>query len=169
MMPEFDRRSGGWRAAAASLVVLLAAPASAGVVDGVHTVGDITVYLGAMPAAIVRGHSPDHPEASMHGGVPAPGAHAVHLVVAVFRTFGGQRVTDATVTARIFEARGKTWTVPLAPMTINGALTYGGYASLRSVNDYRIDIVVARPQPAAQPYQVRRPNPLIAYFTYAHD
>lgn len=169
MTSAFDRPSSRWRAAAASLIVLLATPASAGVVDGVRTVGDITAYLGAMPAAIVRGHSSDHPEARMHGGVPAPGGHAVHLVVAIFRTAGGQRVSDATVVARITEDRGKAWTVPLAPMTINGALTYGGYASLRSLNDYRIDVVVTRPLQAPQPYQARRINPLIARFTYAHD
>ncbi|MCW3837306.1 hypothetical protein ACFQ1E_13985 [Sphingomonas canadensis] len=149
--------------------MLFAAPASAGVVDGVRTVGDITVYLGAVPASIVRGHVADHPEARMHGGVPGPGSHAVHLVVAVFQTAGGRRVTDAAVVARISEDRGASWTIPLAPMTINGALTYGGYANLRGVNDYHIDIVVTRPQKTQEPYRARRANPLTARFTYSHD
>lgn len=39
------------------------------------------MYLGVLPAAMVRGHE-THPEARMHGGVPTA-RHAYHVVAAL--------------------------------------------------------------------------------------
>ena len=136
--------------------------ASAGVVDGVQTVDDLTIYLGVVPAAVTRGHPPQHPERTMHGGART-GSHDSHLLVAVFSRPTGRRLTNATVTARIHGANNNRWTVPLRPMTINGALTFGGYTSLGWEESLMISVDVTRPG--------RSPGTRTktAQFRYVHD
>lgn len=137
--------------------------AHAGVVDGVKTVGAFTVYLGAVPAAVVRGHPPAHAEAKMHGGAPPPALHAIHLVVAVFDKNSGRRVTDATVTARIRDHGRQPLAVPLGPMMIGGVTTFGGYTTLAEDTEYQISVDVLRRQ------RTKRQHPVTAQFTYRHD
>ena len=72
---DMPTRPGLAARAAMTLAALLPVPilpqqaASAGVVNGVQIVDDLTIYLGVVPAAVTRGHAPQHPERSMHGGV----------------------------------------------------------------------------------------------------
>lgn len=61
------------------------------------TAGGMTVYVGIVPAEIVKGLGKELP---MHGGVPK-GAHQYHLVAAVFDAAGGARLADAAVNAQI--------------------------------------------------------------------
>src|SRR6266545_7081070 len=62
--------------------------------------GGLAVYIGVVPAEIVRGHSSQHAEKTMHGGAPK-GAHQYHVVAAVFDAASGNRISDATVTAQV--------------------------------------------------------------------
>lgn len=152
-------RSLGRMIALAGFVGILFAPATsnAGVVDGVQTADGLTINLGVVPAPPV---AQAHPQ--MHGGSPGRSIHNMHLVVAIFEKASGARVTNATVWAHIFEQGGRQWKVPLRAMTVNGALTYGGYTSFPSDFDYRIGIIVERPVP-------KRRNPVTAHFTWTHD
>ncbi len=113
----------------------------------------LLVYLGVVPAAVVRGHSPSHAESAMHDGAPA-GRDDYHLLVAIFDAASGTRVTDASVTARVHGLGhvGQS-DVRLEPMTIAGAASFGGFVSLRSPDTYSITIGIARP--ALAPTQVR--------------
>jgi hypothetical protein len=154
------RRSIGFLLVVTSLSLCASPPALADVIDGVKTVQGLKIYLGAVPAAIVRAHSSGHAEVQMHGGVPALGQHAVHLVVAVFDAATGARITRANVAADIIEDGGKRWSIMLKPMTIEGALTFGGYAALPRAADYQIHVRVTRARPS---------QPAVAQFTYAHD
>src|SRR4051794_23124619 len=64
--------------------------------------GGLAVYIGLVPAEIVRGHPADYPERTMHGGPrPHGGEHEYHLVAAVFDAATADRVSDARVSARI--------------------------------------------------------------------
>ena len=157
---DIRRRNIGLMFVAVSLSLCASLPAFGGVIDGVQTVQGLKVYLGSVPAAIVRAHSSGHAEAQMHGGVPAPGQHAVHLVVAVFDAATGARLTKIKVVADIFEVGGKRWSIMLRPMTIEGALTFGGYAAFGLADDYRINVRVTRTSPSQL---------TVAKFTYAHD
>lgn len=163
MISMIGRVSCHWQAALGLALAVLAAPASrAGVIDGVQTVDSLTIYLGVVPAAVVRGHAQEHPETRMHGGVPGRSIHNVHLVVALFDKVTGARITNAIVGAHIIEPggkHGKQWSIPLEPMTVNGAQTFGGYTAFEQVADYRIGVRVQRP----------RRQPVTANFTYAHD
>lgn len=162
--------------ALAGLAGVLFAPAtsSAGVVDGVQTADGLTIYLGVVPAAVVRGHPTGHPEAQMHGGAPG-GSHSMHIVAAVFDKASGARITRADVVAHILEPGGIQRSVRLQPMTVAGALTFGGYTSFARGIDYRIGIRVQRPphmppQPMQHlPHPMHRVASVTAHFTYTHD
>lgn len=139
------------------------APAGAGVVDGVKKVDGLTVYLGVVPAAVIRADTPQHPERTMHGGVATRRSiHDVHLLVAVFNSASGQRLRNVAVTARIHGTNRNRWTVPLTPMTVNGALTYGGYTNLGAEEDVMISIDVKRPG------RTPRTSTTTAQFEYVH-
>lgn len=146
----------------------------AGVVDGVQTADGLTIYLGVVPAAVVRGHPTDHPEAQMHGGAPR-GSHNMHVVAAVFDRASGARITKATVTAHILEPGGIQRSIRLRPMTVAGALTFGGYTTFACGIDYRIGIRIDRPphmQPQQQvhiPHTMHRTASVTAHFNYTHD
>ena len=140
----------------------LAAPASAGVVDGRRTIDGLTVYLGVVPAAVTRTHAPAHTERTMHGGVAKPGSHDIHLLVAVFNVANGRRIGNVAVAARIHAGK-KGWTVPMSPMTINGALTYGGYTSIGLEDDVMISVDIRRPG------RTPRTSTTTAQFEYVHD
>ena len=142
---------------------LVASEASAAVLDSPQTEGAFTVYLGVVPAAVTRGHVPTHVEAEMHGGPPQQGRHAVHLVAAVFYKTSGKRVETVEVTARISSNGTEIGVIPLKKMSINGALTYGGYATLTTATNYQIRIDVLRRQ------RTRMQHPTTVGFTYWHD
>lgn len=158
-------RSGPSKALALLAAALaLAAPASAGVVGGVRTVDGLTVYLGVVPAAVTRRHAPQHAgETTMHGGVAKPSIHDVHLLVAVFNKTTGERLRNVAVTARIHAAGRNLGTVRLTPMTVNGALTYGGYASIGLKDDVMISVDIRRPG------RTPRTSIVTAQFDYVHD
>ena len=143
-------------------LALAPASASAGVVDGVRTVDDLTIYLGIVPAAIVRAHPPAHEERRMHGGGSA-GLHEVHLLVAVFSRATGDRLRDVRVIARLHGTNANRWTVPLRPMTVNGVLTFGGYTSLGLEDDVMVSVDIVRAN------RTLRTATTTAQFEYRHD
>ena len=49
-----------------------------------QTAAGMSAYIGVVPAKIVKGHPPGHPERSMHGGPPVK-SNTYHLIVAGFR------------------------------------------------------------------------------------
>lgn len=105
----------------------------------------VTVYVGALPAEIVRGHPKSHPEATAHGG-PPHGEHVYHLVVAIFDAASGARITDAKVTARVASLGLAGSQRALEPMIIADTVTYGNYFNLPDKGRYRISLQITRPQ-----------------------
>lgn len=131
--------------ALAVVAVLLGGAPAAAQDAGQYRVADgVAVYLGLLPAAMVRGHPPGHPEAEMHSGVPE-GRHVYHLVVALFEADSGARIEDATVEARVGPLGLPGRTRRLEPMEIADTVTYGEYFTTRGEGRYRIALVVARP------------------------
>lgn len=122
------------------------------------TVDGLVVYLGAMPAEIVKGHPGSHPEARMHGGPPG-GRHTYHLVAAVFDGASGARVEDARISARVAELGLVGTTRTLEPMKIADTVTYGNYFELPYKGRYTISLVIDRP----------RGDSVKADFAYGHD
>lgn len=83
---------------AVTMALTLAPPETAVAADvsSSRTAGGITVYLGVFPAALIQGHPKEHPEPTMHGGIPR-GEHAYHVMVAVFNASDGARIESADV------------------------------------------------------------------------
>lgn len=107
--------------------------------------GGLAVYLGILPAEMVKGHTAGHQEATMHGGVPR-GRHEYHMLVAVFEAASGERVVDADVTATISglgHVGGSR--LQLEPMKIENTVTYGNYVDFPGNDIYEIKILVKRP------------------------
>jgi hypothetical protein len=112
----------------------------------------LAVYLGMIPAQVVRGHSPSHTEGTMHGGA-GTGPHQQHIVVAVFDAKTNARIENARVTATI-EGLGHVGqqTVELEPMTIADTVTYGAFVTLAGNDRYEMTveiIVPGRPRPVS--------------------
>ncbi len=134
------------------LFALLLIVGSAFAEDGYEKADGLAIYLGIVPASLVRGHPVGHPEQAMHGGA-GPARHQQHLVVAVFDDATGTRIENARVSARI-SGLGHIGqqSLTLEPMTIANTVTYGGFVSLPGNDRYGISIdieVPGRPKPVS--------------------
>lgn len=139
-------------------LVIAAFTGTASATDYYKTAGNVTVYLGVLPSELVQGHSPEHPENINHGGAPfAKRSH--HVVVAVFDTKDGRRITYAEVTARVGEIGLAPVSKKLEPMTIDKWVSYGNYFAMASPGPYRIDVEVVWPGSS---------SPVKTSFKYSH-
>jgi len=113
--------------------------------DGYQTADGLAVYLGIVPAAVVRGHPSNHPEGAMHGGAGSD-RHQQHLVVAVFDVATGKRVENARVSATIAGLGdvGRQ-SLEFEPMTIADTVTYGAFATLPGNDRYEIEVDISVP------------------------
>lgn len=122
--------------------------------------GGISVYLGIVPAEIVKGpptHSPVPPR-PMHGRAPR-GPHEVHVVAAVFDATSNARVADAVVTAQVSGLGLSGPKKTLEAMEINGTITYGAFFSLPGHDLYKVSLTIQRPGV---------PTPVRLDFNYDH-
>jgi hypothetical protein len=139
------------RFAITGLVAVLGMIASAGAalaMDYYKTAGNIAVYHGVMPAELVQGHSPEHPDGKMHGGVPSV-QRQHHVVVAIFDTTDGSHIANAEVSARVEGIGLAPITRKLEPMSIANTTSFGNYFSMGSPGPYRIEIEIRCPNAAA--------------------
>jgi hypothetical protein len=124
-------------------LMLVVAPSRAEEAGSLNqTVAGVEIYLGVVPAAMVRGHPRQHPERRMHDGTTGRG---YHVMVALFETKTGARITDAQVGARLASPSPSGPETRLEPMTIAGAQTYGHYFDMVPGGSYRIDVSIRRP------------------------
>lgn len=128
--------------ALAGIVLGVAAAAPATDTAYRRVVDGVAIYFGILPAELVRGHPPGHPESGMHGGVPV-GEN--HLTVALFDDRTGVRITRAKISATITGPDRFKVTKKLEPMTIAGSATYGNYFSMPGPGPYRIALHIQVP------------------------
>jgi hypothetical protein len=135
-----------WKAALVLIGVAILNPiaAAADAPKNFQMVDGVAIYLGVMPAQIVQGHPKKHPEARMHGGVPAKG-HRDHVVVALYDNATGQRIENAQVTGSVMEIGLGSKQKNLEPMAIAGTITYGNYFDMPDNNIYHIKVQIRRP------------------------
>ena len=105
--------------------------------------GGLAVYVGVVPAEIVKGHPSRHAEQTMHGGAPK-GAHEYHIVAAVFDATSGVRVSDAAVTAQISGIGLSGTKKTLNSMEIANTVSYGGFFDLPGRDLYTIGLTIER-------------------------
>lgn len=134
-----------WRLCTGVLIAMALALGPALADDGYRSVDGLAVYLGIVPAAVVRGHPTAHAESSMHGGA-GTARHQQHIVVAVFDAQSGARVENAQVSARIGGlGHVGEQSVLLDPMKIAKTITYGGFVTLPGNDRYDIVVAIAIP------------------------
>jgi hypothetical protein len=118
-------------------------------VEDTKTAGGLTVYLGVVPAEIVKGPASRSADQPMHGGTPI-GMHEYHIVVAVYDSVSKLRVTDATVTAKVSGLGLAGPEKALEQMKVPGTfadsdnITYGAFFNL-TPDLYTIRLSVQRP------------------------
>ena len=112
--------------------------------DQSKTAGGATVYLGVVPAEIVKGlPASGSAERPMHGRTPK-GPHEYHIVAAVFDAASGARVSDAVLTADVSGLGLAGNKKKLEPMQIAGTTTFGGFFDLPGFDIYTVKLTVER-------------------------
>lgn len=109
-------------------------------IDYYKTSGNLAVYFGVIPSELM-GHSPEHPAKITHEGAAAA-TRQHHVVVAVFDTKTGSRITDADVTATVGERGLTPITKKLEPMPVAGTVSYGNFFPMSSPYKYHFSIRV---------------------------
>jgi len=127
---------------------LFAAGAAAAEFDNRQVVQGVAIYLGILPARIARDQLPTASGGEPHQGAPEWGEH-YHVVVALFDSASGRRITDAEVRATVFDARlpGKRLSGPqkqLERMLVAGRESYGNYFNMPAPAPYRVELGVRR-------------------------
>ena len=109
----------------------------------VKTNGGLMVYLGIVPAEIVKGPPSHSAERPMHRRIPR-GPHEYHVVAAIFDATTRARVSDASVSARISGVGLSGERKNLEPMQLSGTTTYGAFFSLPGRDLYTIRLAIMR-------------------------
>ncbi len=133
-------------------LAIFSTTASAGHFGQTQTVGGVVVYLGMVPAAVLRQHSKVYPAHEI-ATIPS-GKHVHHVMLVLFDYPGGERITDAVVTARVAPLALGGPTKTLDPMMVAGVLSYCNYFRISPLDTTVIQTVIWRPG-AARPIRTR--------------
>ncbi len=129
-----------------ALVAAGCGPRNASLPRDTQTVDGMTIYVGVIPAELVRGHSiePSDPKA-LHGATPKDSS-SHHLVVALFDAKTGVWISDARIKAgigdRSYNHESDKW---LEPMQIDGTITYSNFFLMQGEDVWRIHLHIQRP------------------------
>ena len=114
--------------------------------DESKTAGGLTVYLGVVPAEIVKG-PPTHVLLSKgphEYDIMSKSPHDYQIVAAIFDAASGERVSHVIVTAEVFGLGLSGSKKQLEPMQIAGTTTYGGFFDLPGSDLYTVKLTVER-------------------------
>ena len=128
------------------------APVAAG--QNYQVVEGVTAYLGVVPSATIRDHPKDYP-ASVYRAPPS-GPDEYYVTIALFDAKNGQRITDASVRARILGTTEASSEKTLQAITVANALTYGDYFPMPGAGTYKISVRISRPG-VAKPIEAQFP------------
>jgi len=142
---------------------LAAAPVAAQPADDAagfrKEVAGFTLYLAVMPAPVLAGPAPSvEPGASPFRRAPAA-RDTHHVMVSLFESTSGRRVTDARVEARVAALGFSGETKPLEPASVGGAQLYVGTFPMLGRGPFRVDVEF-RLRQSARPQRAR------FYFTH---
>ncbi|HUX64496.1 hypothetical protein [Sulfuricella sp.] len=130
-----------WRGMLAGILAMSAMASLAADTSQHKVVDGVAIYIGVLPAEMVKGHPRIHSEGVMHDGIPT-GKNRYHLVVALFDDASGKRISGAGVKARVSEFGLPGQEKKLDPMVIAGTVTYGNYFTMPNPGPYRIHLEI---------------------------
>lgn len=136
-----------WSGLFATVLGLAAVDAPAAESSYRQVVDGIAIYFGIVPAQLVRGHPPAHPEGQMHGGAPV-GEN--HIMVALFEEKTGRRLDRVEVSATITGPGRFKLEKKLEPMVIAGTTSYGNYFYMPGLGPYRLALRIRPPDAARE-------------------
>jgi len=110
------------------------------------TAGGLAVYLGVVPAEIVKGPSAQIllSKGPHDYNITSKSPHEYQIVAAVFDAASGERVSDAVVTAEVSGLGLTGGKEKLEPMQIAGSMAYGGFFELPGSDRYTVKLTVER-------------------------
>ena len=122
-----------------ALVFFIVLPAHAATEYEKHADG-LAVYLGILPAQLLRGPSDGH-LATMHGCLPS-GSGSHHVVIAVYEERTGKQLDSAAVEATVAPLGMGETSRALEPMKIANTTTYGNFFPMDVPGPYRIRVSI---------------------------
>ena len=138
-----NRLNGLLGALLVGLLVMFPAASSADDLERSQVVDGMVVYLGIMPAEVMRQH-PDRYSEHARGKIP-PGRNMYHVLVTLFDSASGERITDADVKARVSPLGLTGPEKDLHPISTAGAICYCDYFELSPTDTYVIKLQIRRP------------------------
>ena len=132
-----------------ALAVAVLSAASAGNDERARVVGDMNVYLGVMAVDAIRAQPTVLYEEQMHGGIPK-GENVYHVLVSLLDRGTGDRIEDATVTAKVapLGLGGSTRTMEV--MYSSGVICYCNWFEMTPGEHYHVSVLIERPGEAVQ-------------------
>ena len=121
-----------------------AATAPARPAGNFKAVGGTEIYLGLLPAEVLRSYPKDSVERTMHGGVPGGAGH-YHINVSVVDVASKAPIAGAKVEIKIEDQGISSETATLQPITFNNIPSYGNYIKLRRKTPYLFTVKVQKP------------------------
>lgn len=103
-----------------------------------------TLYVGIIPAELAQAAVEAHKQPSPHITAVPNVRSRHHVVVALFDTRTGRRITDARVVAKLRGPTGPPVIKPLEPMQVGGAISYGNVFVITEIPGHRFEIEVSR-------------------------
>lgn len=135
---------GLWRTTSAGLLLAFTTVALAGVTGLERRADGLAIYLGVVPAQLLRGNADSSHLPTMHGGLPAAsGTH--HLVIAIYDERTQWQVEGADVAARVTPLGLGPTRRKLEPMQIGTSATYGNFFPTPGPGPYTIQVTIRVP------------------------
>ena len=119
----------------------------------VKTVGRSEIYLGVLPAEVLRSFPKDSVERSMHGGVPS-GSGYYHVNVSVLDATTKAPISGAKVEIKVDERGLSSETKALLPIATGSIPSYGNYIRLKGKTPYVFTVKIQRPD-SPQPFEAQ--------------
>lgn len=152
MLMKHDKYLMPWVWLAAALTIASTAYASDS--ERHQSSGGMDIYLGVVPSQLAA-HHPD-----IHGTKPGK-RHIYHVLVALFDSETGKRITGATVWATVTDHAMTATKKRLAPMHMDDAMSYGHSFRMDLPGRYHIMIDIRRSdgsRPVRADFIYRRPK-----------
>ena len=131
---------------AIAVAVALALTASAAAAEQLGqsvVAGGVLVYLGVMPSSTLSGDAEHYGDHNMQ--CPVPGGHDnYHVMVALFDSATGERITDADVHGRVSPIGLVGPRKHFGAVQVAGAVTYCNYFDPPPTDAYDIDMEIRR-------------------------
>ena len=101
----------------------------------------LAVYMGVLPAELLRGNADASHIATMHGGTPwGSGSH--HLVIAIYDERTQRQVEGADVMANVTPLGLGSTRRKLEPMQIGTSATYGNFFPMPGSGPYTLQVTI---------------------------